>query len=74
MRGQCDADECRLELECGAGKEITVASGPTSDPRETQVAVFALLLAFNKSAPCASHIFRTRGLNRGAFFLQVAAF
>src|SRR2546429_626232 len=73
-RGQCDADECRLELECGAGKEITVASGPTSDPRETQVAVFALLLAFNKSAPCASHIFRTRGLNRGAFFLQVAAF
>src|SRR5947208_16394278 len=40
-RGQCDADECRLELECGAGKEITVASGPTSDPRETQVAVFA---------------------------------
>src|SRR6266566_5465594 len=73
-RGQCDADECRLELECGAGKEITVASGPTSDPRENQVAVFALLLAFNKSAPCASHIFRTRGLNRGAFFLQVAAF
>src|SRR5439155_401863 len=71
---QCDADECRLELECGAGKEITVASGPTSDPRETQVAVFALLLAFNKSAPCASHIFRTRGLNRGAFSLQVAAF